>query len=142
VTYLGDVAEAFGRAGQIAEGLRALEEAIARFEHGEASWLIAPLLRSKGELLLLQGGAGAAATAEDHFRQALDRARRQDALSTALRAATSLARLLRDLDRPAEAMALLQAVYDRFTEGFATAHLEAAKAILDAAGRARVGRTA
>src|SRR5256885_17079235 len=60
-------------AQQIAEALRAVEEAIARFEHSEASWLIAPLLRSKGELLLLQGEEGAAATAEDHFRQALER---------------------------------------------------------------------
>lgn len=132
VTYLGDAAEALGRAGQVAEGLRAVDEAIARFERSEASWLIAALLRSRGELLLLQGGEGAAATAEDHFRQALDRALRQDALFTALRAATSLARLLRDLDRRAEAMAVLQPVYDRFTEGFETAHLTAAKAILDA----------
>jgi predicted ATPase len=129
VTYLGDVAEALGRAGQIAEGLRAIEEAIARFEHTEESWLIAPLLRSKGELLLLQGGEGAAAAAEDHFRQALDRARQQDA-STALRAATSLGRVLCNRDRPAEAVALLQPVYDQFTEGFETADLKAAKALL------------
>jgi predicted ATPase/DNA-binding winged helix-turn-helix (wHTH) protein len=142
VTYLGDVAEALGRAGQIAEGLRPVEEAIARFEHSEASWLIAPLLRSKGELLLLRGGEGAAAAAADHFRQALDRAHRQDALSTALRAATSLARLLYELDRPAEAIALLQPVYNRFTEGFEMAHLKAAKAILDAGRRACAGGTA
>jgi tetratricopeptide (TPR) repeat protein len=142
VTYLGDVAEALGRAGQIPEGLRTVEEAIARFAHSEASWLIAPLLRSKGELLLLQGGEGAAAMAEDHFRQALDRARRQDAWSTALRAATSLARFLCSRDRHAEAMALLQPVYSRFTEGFETAHLKAAKALLDTRGRARPDRTA
>jgi predicted ATPase len=69
--------------------------------------------------------------AEDHFRQALDWARRQGALSLELRAATSLARLWRDQGRPAEGMALLQPVYDRFTEGFDTGDLKAAKALLD-----------
>ncbi|WP_024513491.1 hypothetical protein [Bradyrhizobium sp. ARR65] len=86
----------------------------------------------KGELLLLQGGSSAAATAEGHFRQALDCARRQGALSWGLRAATSFARLLRDQGRPAEAMALLQPVYDRFTGGFDTVDLQAAKALIDA----------
>ena len=115
------MAEALGRAGQIADGLAAIEEAIARSERSEERWVIAELLRIKGELLLLQDAPGAAAAAEDHFRQALDWARRQGALSWELRAATSLARLLRDQGRSAEAMALLQPVYDRFTEGFDTA---------------------
>jgi predicted ATPase len=53
-------------------------------------------------------------------------------LSWELRAATSLARLLRDQDRPADGMALLQPIYDRFTEGFDTSDLKAAKALLDA----------
>ena len=70
--------------------------------------------------------------AEDHFRQSLDWARRQSALSCELRAATSLARLLRDQGPSADATALLQPVYDRFTEGFDTADLKAAKALLDA----------
>jgi predicted ATPase len=52
-------------------------------------------------------------------------------LSWELRAATSLARLLRDQGRSADATALLQPVYDRFTEGFATADLKAAKALID-----------
>ena len=51
-----------------------------RSERTEELWVIAELLRVKGELLLLQGGSAAAATAEDHFRQALDWARRQGAL--------------------------------------------------------------
>jgi predicted ATPase len=79
----------------------------------------------------LQGAPGAAATAEDHFRQALDWARRQGALSWELRAAMSLARLLYDQARSADALALLQPIYDRFTEGFDTADLKAAKALLD-----------
>ena len=69
--------------------------------------------------------------AEDHFRQALDWARRQGALSWELRAAKSLARLLCDRGRSADARGLLQPVYDRFTEGFDTADLKAAKALLD-----------
>jgi predicted ATPase len=89
------------------------------------------LLRVKGELLLLQGGSSVAAAAEDHFRQALDWVRRQGALSWELRAATSLAQLMRDQRRPADAMALLQLVYDRFTEGFDTSDLQAAKALID-----------
>jgi predicted ATPase len=90
------------------------------------------LRRVRGELLLLQGAQGAGQTAEDHFRQALDCARRQGALSWELRAATSLARLLRDQGRPADVMALLQPVYNRFTERFDTADLKTAKSLLDA----------
>jgi predicted ATPase len=125
------MAEALGRAGQNVEGLAAIEEAIARSERTEERWAMAELMRVKGELLLLQGAPGAAAAAEDHFRQALDWARRQGALSWELRAATSLARLLRDRDRIAEARDLLAPIYERFTEGFGTADLRAGKKLLD-----------
>jgi predicted ATPase/DNA-binding winged helix-turn-helix (wHTH) protein len=124
--------EALGRAGQIVDGLAVVEGAIARSEETEGLWLIAELLRIKGQLLLSQGADGARAAAEDHFRQALDWARRQGTLSWELRAATGLARLWRDQGRPAEARVLLQPVYDRFTEGFGTADLKAARALLDA----------
>ena len=80
----------------------------------------------------MQDTQDAAMEAEGHFRQALDWARRQGALSWELRAATSLARLLRDQGRSVDAMALLQPVYDRFTEGFDTVDLQAAKALIDA----------
>lgn len=89
------------------------------------------LIRVKGTLLILQNTPTALEMAEDHFRQALDVARRQKALSWELRAATSLARLLDGQDRCTEALALLQPVYDRFTEGFETADLKAAKALID-----------
>jgi predicted ATPase/DNA-binding winged helix-turn-helix (wHTH) protein len=123
--------EAFGEVGQVLEGLEELNEAIERSEQAEECSLIAELLRLKGEFLLLQGAPGAAAAAEDHFRKALDRACLQCALSLELRAATSLARLLRDEGRSAEAKALLQPVYDRFTEGFDTTELKTARAVLD-----------
>jgi hypothetical protein len=129
--FLGEMAEALGRAGKIADGLAVAEGAIARSEQNEGRWAIAELLRVKGGLLLLQRGSTAAATAEDYFRQALDWAHRQGALSWELRAATSLARLLHDQGRAADALALLQPVYDRFTEGFDTVDLKAAKALLD-----------
>jgi predicted ATPase/DNA-binding winged helix-turn-helix (wHTH) protein len=124
--------EALGRAGQIADGLAAIEEAILRSERTEERWLIAELLRIKGELFLLQRAPGAAEAAEGHFQQALDGARQQGALSWELRAATSLARLLSDEGRSADAIALLQPVYDQFTEGLDTADLRVAKALLNA----------
>jgi predicted ATPase/DNA-binding winged helix-turn-helix (wHTH) protein len=128
--YLGSLAEALGVSGQIAPGLVAIGEAIERAESTGEHWCLAELLRIKAELLLLQGARDAAATAEDHFRQALDLARRQGALAWELRAATNLARLLRDRDHSAEAMGILQPVYDRFTEGFDTADLKTAKVLL------------
>jgi predicted ATPase len=132
ITFCTVTGEALARTGQTGDGLILLEAAIDHCERTEERWIFAELLRVKGELLLLQGGSSAAAMAEDHFRQALDWARRQGALSWELRAATSFARLLRDQGRPAEAMALLQPVYDRFTEGFDTVDLQAAKALIDA----------
>jgi predicted ATPase len=126
-TYM---AEGLGKAGQIADALDAIDDAIARAERTEELWQIAELLRVKGELILLKDAAPQAAAAEDYFERALDRAHRQGALSWELRAAASLARLLRDQGRSAEGLALLQPVYDRFTEGFETADLKAAKALL------------
>jgi hypothetical protein len=134
-------AEALGRAGQIAEGFAAIEEALTWTARTDERWLMAELLRIKGELLLLRAAEGAAASAEDHFRQALDLARRQGALSWEQRAAVSLARLLRDRGCSAEAIALLQPVYDRFTEGFDTADLKAAKELLGDRDR-KAGRNA
>jgi predicted ATPase len=92
---------------------------------------MAELLRIKGELILSEGGPDAAEAAEDHFGQALDWARRQGALAWELRAATSLARLWRDQNRTKAVREILAAVYDRFTEGFETADLKAAKLLLD-----------
>ena len=129
--FLSALAEGLGGAGQVAQGLIAVGDALARSERNDARWNMAELLRVKGELLLLESAPNAAAAAEYHFRQALDWACRQGALSWELRAAMSLARLWRDQGRPADAMALLQPVYGRFTEGFATADLKAARALLD-----------
>ena len=105
------------------------EQAIERCEQTNERWLFAELLRIRGDLMLRKESA--IAKAEDSFREALDWARRQGALSWELRAATSLARLLRDQRRCAEAIAVINPVYSRFTEGFDTTDLVNAKALID-----------
>jgi predicted ATPase/DNA-binding winged helix-turn-helix (wHTH) protein len=126
LTNLHQLAEGLAQVGRVAEGLAVIEAGLDQFEPGSYT---PELLRMKGELLQLPSTA-AAETAESLFRQALDEARRQDALSWELRAAMSLARLLRRQGRPADAIACLNPVYDRFTEGFGTADLIAAKHLL------------
>jgi predicted ATPase/DNA-binding winged helix-turn-helix (wHTH) protein len=127
LTGISQLAEALTHAGRMAEGLTVLEAGMKQFEPG---CYTPELLRLKGELLLLQSAPAAAETAEDLFRRALDEARQQEALSWELRAATSLARLLRHQGRTADATTCLQPVYDRLTEGFDTADLIAAKQLL------------
>jgi tetratricopeptide (TPR) repeat protein len=128
LTGLSQMVEALGRAGRVVDALETVERGIERSQRG---WLAPELLRIKGELLLLQGTTGTTEAVEDVFRRALDGAREQGTLSWELRAVASLARLLRGQGRPADAIACLQPVYDRFTEGFGTADLIAAKRLLD-----------
>jgi len=131
VTFLGDAVLALAGAGHIAEGLAEVDKAVAQFGGSEENWLIADLLRSKGELLFLQGGPAAGLVAETLFLQALESARRAGALSWELRAATSLARLKRTQRRPTDGLLVLQPVYERFTEGSGTPDLIAAGRVLD-----------
>jgi predicted ATPase len=133
LTGLGQLVEALVEAGRIAEGNAMLEAAIKQFEPG---CYTPELLRLKGELFIIQSPLASRDAAEELFQQALDLARQQEALSWQLRAATSLARLLRNQRRPADAIACLQPVYERFTEGFQTADLIAAKQLLDEPGDA------
>jgi predicted ATPase len=135
--FLGALAEGLGRAGRKAKALVAIDQALGLSERDEECWCVAELLRIKGELVLLEGGPDAAEAAEDHFRQALDWARRQGALSWELRAATSLARLWRDQNRTRAAREILAPVYDRFTEGFETTDLKGAKLLLDGLRQSR-----
>src|SRR6266704_451885 len=122
-----ELAAGLGGGGQIAEGLGVVYEALARAERTEAGWCLAELLRTKGELHLLERVPTAVATAETCFHRALGVARDQGALSWELRAATSLARCWHGQQRVNQARKLLGPVYRRFTEGFETADLVAAR---------------
>ena len=105
----------------VAAGLKAAEEM-------GGSPLEAELHRLRGEALL--AGAGTVSEAEAAIEKGIDVARRQNAKSWELRGAMSLARLRRQQGRPQEAVAPLAPILGWFTEGFDTADLQEAKALL------------
>jgi TOMM system kinase/cyclase fusion protein len=123
------LAEASAQAGQREAGLSLLAEAlVVANDTGERRW-DAELYRLKGELLLAHTGESDL-EAESCFGQALDIARRQEAKSWELRAAMSLSRLWQRQGKRTEARELLAPIYGWFTEGFDTADLHEAKALL------------
>jgi predicted ATPase len=128
----GTLAQALGSVGAVSNGLAIIDEALARSERDEERWYLAEFLRVKGELLRLENTPSTTQEAEEHFQQSLDWARRQEVLSWELRTSISLARLYQDQGRNAEARHALEPVYGRFKEGFQTADLTAAKALLGA----------
>jgi predicted ATPase len=89
--------------------------------------------RLKGELLLRQNDSNAT-EAQSCYERAIEIARRQNGKSLELRATTSLARLLAKEGKADEARAMLADIYGWFTEGFDTADLKGAKALLDELG--------
>jgi predicted ATPase len=144
--FLALLVEAFAKAGQVEEGLRVLDEALAVIHRNGEKYYLAELYRIKGELLLLQAAGRRlsrapasgpvvldprAAEAEQCFHQSINIARQQKAKSWELRAVMSLARLYQDQNKWAEAHGLLDRIYGNFTEGFDTADLREAKALLD-----------
>jgi predicted ATPase len=129
--FVGDLAEGLASGGQLAEASVIIDAALARSDRDGVRWHVAELLRIKGELLLRDAGSRSMAAAEDCFLGALEVAQRQSALFWELRAALSLARLRARQDRQDEARKVLAPVYDRFTEGFETADLCAARALLE-----------
>jgi predicted ATPase len=129
--FLGELAHALGNFGEIARGLATIDKALDQSQRHEEGWCVAELLRIKGELLLREAGVKAAVTAEEHYRCSLDKARRQEALSWELRTAMSLARLWQDQGRNRDARDMLAPIYGRFTEGFGTADLKAARSLID-----------
>ena len=128
--WLALLAEATGNAGQVAEGLALVAEARAWVDiHAERFWE-AELHRLQGRLLL-QDAPPDAHQAETCFQQALALARRQQAKSLELRAAMSLSRLWQQQGKQVEARELLGPIYGWFTEGFDTADLQEAQALLE-----------
>ena len=111
----------------------ALEEALEAAQTREEHLYESEVYRLKGELLLQQSTAQQG-EAEERFQQALAVARCQQAKSLELRAAMSLARLWQRQGKRAEARELLAPIYGWFTEGFDTADLQEAKALLEELG--------
>jgi predicted ATPase len=116
--------------GELEAGLAVLADALTLVETSGERWYEAELHRLKG-VLLLQQNSDHQAEAERCFHHALTIARAQQAKSFELRAAVSLARLWQQQGKRQEAQDLLAPVYGWFTEGFDTADLKDAKALLD-----------
>jgi predicted ATPase len=125
------LAEATGHAGKVEEGLHLLTEALTAFEASGRGDMLAEAYRLQGELLLRQA-VPEVAQAEACFQYALTIARRQQAKSWELRAALSLSHLWQRQGKRAAARALLAPLYGWFTEGFDTADLQEARALLEA----------
>ena len=131
--YEGALALGLAGTGRLDEALVALDDAMAADREGADGhgWYAPELLRIKGEVLLQKAADRPAPAAEDCFNQAAQMAREQGALFWELRVALSVARLRVSQGRHHEARAPLASVYDRFTEGFATADLQAARTMLE-----------
>ncbi len=128
--WLTLLVEAHGRVGQPEAGLTVLAGALTVMDTTEARWWEAEIYRLQGDLLL-HLPSPEVSQAEASFHQALDVARRQQAKALELRAAISLSRLWQQQARRTEARQLLADIYRWFTEGFDTADLQTAKALLE-----------
>jgi predicted ATPase len=129
--HLTLLAEAYGTIGQPEAALTALAEALTLADTTGDRWYEPELYRLKGALLLQQSSSNQT-EAESCLHQAISIARSQQAKSLELRAAMSLARLWQQQGKRQEAHDLLAPVYQWFTEGFDTADMQEAKALLDA----------
>jgi predicted ATPase len=121
------LAESQALAGNIGDALETIEQ-VLQPNRSEGIIPRAEVFRLRGELRSKQGQRE---TAEADFRTALTQARNLGARSWELRAAMSLTRLLRDTGRRDEAHSVLAEIYGWFTEGFETADLKEARALLD-----------
>jgi predicted ATPase len=126
--WLGFIAEACARAGQFDDTLTALDRAAETAAATGECHYQAELYRLRGVVL---AETGQQAEAASWLQRAIDTAGSQQAKSLELRAATSLARLWAEQGERQRAHDLLSPVYGWFTEGFDTADLKDAKALLD-----------
>jgi tetratricopeptide (TPR) repeat protein len=130
--YASLLAKASALTGRTPEGLQILDQALSQVEQSGERFYEAELFRLKGEFL--NSSNADPCSVETCFRRAIKVAQAQCAKALELRATTSLARLLRDADRRDEARTMLAEIYNWFTEGFDTADLKDAKALLDELG--------
>jgi predicted ATPase len=112
---------------EVGEAHAAIDEALDRIARTDELWYLPEALRVKGEILRREGQATAA---KENFERALECARGQGALSWELRIALNLAELLEEQGRAAEGRALLDRIYQGFTEGFDTEDLRRARLLL------------
>ena len=137
--YQALLAEAYGKGGQSDEGLRVVAEALVFMQQTANRVYEAELYRVQGELLRVQQSTGQPAEGTrqtrseiaESFLQALGIARHQQAKLLELRAALSLSRLWQQQEKIDVACELLAPIYGWFTEGFDTADLQEARALLD-----------
>jgi predicted ATPase len=127
LSWLG---KSYAELDQPDDAFRSVNEAKDVIERTGERWAEVDVHRIAGEIAL-RAPEPDAAKAEAHFERALAVARRQQAKSWELRAATSMARLWRDQGKPQQARELLAPVYGWFTEGFETIDLKEAKTMLD-----------
>jgi len=124
------LAEGYREDGRLGEALDTVKEALAAADAQEERYYEPEIHRLKGELLLMQNNSNAG-EAQRCFQRAIEIARKQSGKSLELRATTSLARLLERQGKRDEARAMLAEIYNWFTEGFDTADLKDAQALLD-----------
>lgn len=129
------LADALGCVGAFDEALDVIDKGLATAEAKGQLFSLPEFTRIRGEIVRRRGSSGAVEAAMTAFRAARDIAHRQGSLSTELRAATSLARLSLDEGLADDALHILADVYGRFSEGFDSADLQAASALLPLALR-------
>jgi predicted ATPase len=128
--HLCRLAEVCMQAGRLDDALSIVSDALAAVDKQEERYYEPDIYRVRGEVLLRRDYSNIR-EAEECFRRAIEIARKQSGKSLELRATISLARLLARESRSDEARAMLAEIYDWFTEGFDTADLKDAKALLD-----------
>lgn len=128
--YLSLLALYYKQTGQVDEALSTIDDALAAAARHGQIWWNGELLRLRGDLRLLRDGMRSHDAASADYQQAIQFAQKREALSLELRAATSLARLWQRQGQAEQAHAMLAPVYNRFSEGFETADLQEAHALL------------
>ena len=136
--FLAMLAEAHSKMGQIEEGLAVLAGALVALEENGERFYEAEVYRLQGDLLSQEQGGRLAdrpdeLSVENCYQKAIEVAHEQQAKSMELRATLSLSKLWQEQGHTAIATRMLQTIYDEFTEGFDTADLQEAEAILNIA---------